>query len=408
MFSSHYAYATTSQQRLREVIDLTKRERMILALLTERGRITGADGGDFLEWTVHMKNPKPQGIGEDSPPEYNQTDSKRVAQLPWAWYHHGRKLDRLTVQTNKGKQAFINVITDAWNEVQQSFSQRWPEYFYQDGYNPPGGEPKPMYGFYSWFNQFVDDTAAAYQGFQGKVRICSGEYANLPLDLGNASSDWTGPDGSETVVTGSAADGTTTGQKWWPEGQGDAAYDFWHPLVIKCQSTSWGTSPAFNATYCEKMLDFGIAYSARTGAGDSGPIDVILSGVRPMLTIRERYASTYRTLSDMIPKPAVGAGNRSANMMGRAYNAPIYMYQGVFLVTDYDMPQPYDLIGLNLNNLAYRPVHNYDSVAGSTPLMDLVDDRIPGGMGQLIGAYSLGQLQMQSPRNSVIWDADLV
>ncbi len=379
---------------------------MILALLNERNRIMGSDGGDFLEWTVHMRNPKPKGVGENTPPEYNTPDNKRVAQLPWSWYHHGKKLSRKTIQTNKGKQAFINVITDAWDEVQNSFSQRWPEYFYQDGDNPPGSEPEPMFGFYTWFNKFIASTSAADQGFQGKVRLCSGTYGNLTMTLGTESSDWTGQDGFETVQATDATLGVTAGQKWWPEGQGESAYDYWHPLIVKCRSTSWGTSPSFNSVYCDRMLDFGITYSARNGKGDKGPINVILSGATPALQMRERYASTYRTMAEIIAQQ--NPGNPNTNRSGRAYQSEILNFNGVWLIRDYDMPNGQDLIGLNLDTISYHPVHNYDSVTGSTPLIDMVNDKIPGGMGDLIGAYSMGQLRCDTPRNTVIWDGDLV
>ncbi len=404
MYTSQYSYATTDRNRLREITDMTKRERVILALLDRRGRIVGSDGGDFLEWPVHMRNPKPRGAGTDTPPAYSPPDNKRVAQLPWSWYHHGIELDRKTIQTNKGKQAFINVMNDANLEIETAFSQRWPEYFYQNGDSPPNGEPNPMHGFYTWFSKFIASTSAANQGYQGKVRLCTGSYATLTMDLGTESSEWEGSDGSDTVQADDAVLGVTAGQKWWPEGQGDAAYDYWHPLVVKARSTSWGASPGFNSVYCEKQLDFAIMYSCRNSKGDKGPVDTVLCGTTPMLTIRERFGSTYRTLPELMQDP--GGGVKGG--MGRAYATPIYIYNGCYLVQDYDMPNAQDLLGLNLNTITYQPVHNYDPASGSTPLMDRVDDNIPGGRGRLIGAYSLGQLKIDSPRNSFIIDGDLV
>lgn len=399
-FPSNYVFATTFQNRLASITDTTIRNRVLLMMLQSRGRIMPADGGAILEWDVYMRNPKPKGFNSEVTPEYNSPDSLRVARLGWGAYHHGIKLDRITIQTNKGKQAFINVVTKSIKEVEQSFSQRWPEYFYQDGDNPPDGEPRPLQGFYTWFNKYVNNTTAAYQGYQGKVRIASGSYATLTMDLGTDSSDWAGPDGYDTVQTTNSEPGVTAGQKWWPAGKGDAAYDYWHPLIVNTSATSWGTNPGFDEIYCEKQLDFGIIYSRRVSKGDKGPINIILCGQQPMITIRSHFQATYRTMAEILPTDPKGA---PAGMSGRAYATPIYQYNGVYLIDDYDMPNQTDLIGLNLDTIAYRPVHNYNAVTGTFPLMEPYDGEIPGGSGRLIGGFSLGQLQLDTPRNTVLW-----
>lgn len=399
-FPSNYVFSTTFQNRLAAITDTTIRNRVLLMMLQARNRIMPADGGAVLEWEVYMRNPKPTGFNSDVTPEYNMPDSLRNPRLGWAAYHHGLRLDRITIQTNKGKQAFINVVTKCVKEVEQSFSQRWPEYFYQDGDNPPGSEPRPLQGFYTWFNKYVSNTAAAYQGYQGKVRICSGSYATLTMDLGTDSSDWKGPDNYDTVQTTTASLGVTAGQKWWPFGQGDSAYDYWHPLIVNTTATAWGTNPAFDEVYCTKQLDFGIIYSRRVAKGDKGPINLILCSQDPMLTIRSKFEATYRTMAEILPTDPKG---QASGMQGRAYATPIYQYSGVYLIDDYDMPNSTDLIGLNLDTVAYRPVSSYNAPSGSFPLMEPYDGEIPGGGGRLIGGFSLGQLQIDSPRNSVLW-----
>jgi len=401
-FMSNYNFAVNFQNRLNEITTTTIRNRVLLTMMQSLGRIMPADGGELLEWIVYMRNPKPRGYSGEGVPEYNAPDSFRTARLPWGSYHHGLKLDRIKIQTNKGKQAFINVISQSIQEVSDSFTNRWPEYFYQDGDNPPGGEARPLIGFYTWLGKYSTNTAAAYQGYQGKVRIVSGSYAGITMDLGTESSEWAGDDGYDTVQAGSATLGTTTGQKWWPHGQGDSAYDFFHPLVVKTASASWGSNPAFDEVYCEKMLDFGIMYSRRNSKGDKGPINLIISATTPMLSIRNRFAATYRTMSEIIPSDP-GRGNGPGMGPGSAYGKPIYQFNGCYLVDDYDMPNSSDLIGLNLQTISYRPVHPYNQTTGQTPIMEPYEGEIPGGGGKLLGGFNLGQLQIDTPRNSVLW-----
>lgn len=402
---NQYIYATTFQNRLAQITNTTIRNRVFLSMLQMRNRIMGADGGAFLEWEVLMANPKPRGFGGEILPEYNAPDEYRTARLGWAAYHHGLKLDRLTVQMNKGKQAFINVVSRCVKSVEDSFKDRWPEYFYQNGDSPPGNEPRPMQGFYTIFDKYVASTSATYQGYQGKVRLVSGSYATLTMDLGTDSSDWAGPDGYDTVQTTTASLGVTAGQKWWPEGRGDPGYDYWHPLIVNTTASAWGASPAFDTIYCEKQLDFAYQYSARVSQGGNGPINFILCGTTPMLIIRERFQSTYRTLAELVPTdprngPAAGANGMMPSMPGRGYGSPIYNYSGLYLCTDFDMPNTTDLIGVNLENVSYHPLHSYNQASGSFPLMEPHVSETDGGSHRLIGAFSAGQIRFD-PRNMV-------
>lgn len=400
-FGGDYQFAANYQHRLNEITQTIFRNKPMLGLMQSFGRITPAKGGELLEWVVNMRNPKPRGYSGAGIPEYNEPDNKRTARLPWGAYHYGLRLDRIKLQTNRGPTAFVNMYEDSLNEVKNAYELRWPEYFYQDGDNPPGGEPKPLIGFYTWLGKYSTNTAAAYQGYQGKVRIVSGSYAGITMDLGTESSEWQGDDSSDTVQTTSNPKGITAGQKWWPAGQGDAAYDFWHPLVVNTTSTSWGSNPGFDAVYCEEQLDFGIMYSRRNAQGDKGPINLLLTGTTNVLTIRKRYATTYRTATEIMPdNPKGGMGGQMGP--GLAFGKAVHYVNGCYICDDFDMPNTMDIIGLNLNTISYHPCFPYGE-AGEVQIMEPYEGEIPGGGGKLIGGFNLGQLQIDTPRNSVLW-----
>jgi len=399
-FLTQYDFATTMQNRLGEITDQTKRHRVLINMMEANGNIKPPEGGAVIEWIVYMRNPKPKGYNRNGTPEYNTPDSLRTARLGWGAYQYGLKLDRVTVQTNKGINQFINIVNQSVNEVEMSFKQRWPEYLWQDGDNPEGGEPEPIRGLYTWFSKYVANSAAAYQGYQGKVRIVSGAYAELTMDLGNDSAEWAGPDGSDTVQTTSASLGVTAGQKWWPYGRGDSAYDYWHPLIINTSTTAWGTNPQFDENYCETMLDFGIQFSKRNSQGDTGRINTIFSSTDPMLVLRRRFASTYRTYASILQTDPKGPPQ---SMEGRAYGTEIYVYNGCYLIDEFDVPNSSDMIGLNMETLSYHPSHPYDESRGAYMLMEPYFGEIPGGSGKLIGGFAVGQLRINSPRNSCLW-----
>jgi len=397
---TQYDFATTMQNRLGDITDQTKRNRVLINMMESKGNIKPPEGGAVIEWIVYMRNPKPKGYNRNGTPEYNTPDSLRTARLGWGAYQYGLKLDRVTVQTNKGVNQFINIVNQSVNEVEMSFKQRWPEYLWQDGDNPEGGEPEPIRGFYTWLGKYVVNTATAYQGYQGKVRLVSGTYAELTMDLGNDSAEWQGFDGSDTVQTSSTPLGVTAGQKWWPFGRGDSAYDYWHPLIVNTSASAWGANPQFDEVYCESQLDFGIQFSKRNSQGDTGRINTIFSATDPMLVIRRRFSTTYRTYASILQTDPNGP---PASMEGRAYGTEIYVYNGCYLIDEFDMPNSSDLIGLNMDTLSYHPSHPYDEARGSYMLMEPYFGEIPGGSGKLIGGFAVGQLRINSPRNSVLF-----
>lgn len=403
-FSSRNAFAVQFQNRLTEITNATMRNRVLLMMMMSRNRIKPAEGGEFLEWNVYMRNPKPRGYSGEGVPEYNDPDSLVTARLGWASYHYGLRLGRHKLQTNFGKTQFVNLLTKSLQEVEDSFVNRWPELFYQDIDNPDAtNDPKPMAGFYSWFAKYIDSAAAADQGYQGKVRLCSGSYADIVMDLGTESSDWKGDDGFSTVQTTDADLGVTAGESWWPYGRGDSAFDYFHPLVVNTSTSKWGTGAGFNVTYCTKQLDFGIQFSRRTAKGDKGQINLILTGTQSMLTIKERFENTYRTLPEIIPNDPMGGPGANTGS-GLAYGQPIYQYSGCYLVDDFDMPNSHDLIGLNLDRISYQPCFPYQNAGPSRiPIMEPYEGEYPGGGGRMLGGFTLGQLMTDTPRGTCLW-----
>lgn len=395
-FMSQYNYATEFQHRVLEIADATVKSRVLLLMMERMGRIKGPAGGDFCEWPVYMRVPKPRGFDVNATPEYNTPDPFRMAALEWGSYQHGLMLDRITLQVNKGKEQTINKLEHALMEVERSFADRWPEYLYQDGDAPPDGETRPIHGFYTWLGSYINSTSAANQGYQGKVRLVSGSYAGLTMDLGDAGSDYAGDDGQVDVTTTDADLGVTADQKWWPAGKGDPAYDYWHPLIVNSTATQWGDDPYFNDRYASDMLDFAIMYSRRVAAGDRGKVNMVLCATNPMLVIRKHFANTYRTMAQWLNDPM------GSPTQGRAYGAAVYNFNGCALVEDYDIPNSTDLIGLNMEQLTYLNVHPINAMSGKVSIMEPWNGEVPGGNGILLGGWSLGQLYVDSPRGSFL------
>lgn len=392
-------YTSTWQARLDKVTDLTIRKRHLLSFMSNRGRITGPTGGRFVEWPLFVQAKRPRGFGRNTPPTYETADNLRMPQLNWGAYFYGEQIHVMDLEQNMGKEQFIDLVANAYDSVEKSFTQEWPDYFFQDG--TTATEENPIFGLKSAFRYYNVATATAgapRQGYQGKVRLPNGTYAGYDTTLGANGGNWAGTNGT-TVYT----DGAATFH-YWPEGKGDGKFDFWSPLVVNTTSQAWGTSPtaAFNTTYCEKQIDFGIEYSARNNTiSAKGPIELILLPTAYNLIWRERFSSTQRQIVEMMPQPAEGVVSTGSNMVVQT-GLKCILHNGCMLATDYGMDDDTLIIGINLDAIEYRTVHS-QSPTGSTRFMVPHREPIPGGSGIMIGGRSHGQFIINSPRKLTFW-----
>lgn len=397
-------YTSTWQARLDNVTDLTIRQRPLLSLMSGRGRITGPNGGTFVEWPLFVQATKPHGFDRNTPPTYVAPDNLRMARLEWSAYQRGEALHVLDLEQNMGKEQFINILDNAYKSVEKSFSQEWPDYWFQDG--TTANETMPIFGLKSALRYYAAATATAAaprQGYQGKVRLPNGTYGGYDTTLGAQSGNWRG-DNASTSYVDSALAGTPT-FLWWPEGTGDGKYDMWSPLVINTTSQAWGTSPAasFNTTYCEDQLDFGINYTSRLNQDSAfrNSIDLVLWGMQHQLTWQKRMSSTSRIIQEAVILPADGSMTSPSNSgweTGKKY--PVH--NGCMLVVDYGIGDSNLAIGLNLDAVEYRTVHSRTGT-GKVRFMTPYEAEIPGGAGMMIGGRSHGQFIINSPRKLVFW-----
>lgn len=393
-------YTSTWQARLDRTTDLTVRKRHLLSFMSNRGRITGPSGGRFVEWPLFVQAKKPRGFGRNTPPTYETPDNLRMPQLNWSAYFYGEQLHVMDLEENKGKEQFIDLVANAYDSVEKSFSQEWADYLFQDG--STATEENPMYGLKSAFKYYSATTAtsgAPRQGYQGKVRLPNGTYAGYDTTLGAVGGNWAGTNGTTTYNPSGS-----TYFHYWPDGKGDGKFDFWSPLIVNTTSQAWGaTTASFDTTYCENQLDFGIEYSARNNnMSAKGPIELILMPTGYMLTWRQRFQATQRTIVEHVPVPD---GDMMPGNNGKALSTglPCVLHNGCFLATDFSLDDDSLIIGINLEAVEYRTVHSLNPQTGGIRIMTPHREMIPGGSGMMIGGRSHGQFIINSPRKLTFW-----
>jgi hypothetical protein len=393
-------YTATWQARLDQTTDLTIRKRHLLSFMSNRGRITGPSGGRFVEWPLFANAKRPTGFGRNTPPTFVTADNLRMPQLNWGAYFYGEQLHVIDLEQNMGKERFIDLYANMQRSVEKAFSEEWPALMFQDG--TTATEEMPMFGLKSAFRYYTAATATAgapRQGYEGKVRLPNGTYAGYDTTLGAIGGNWAGANGTTTYTN--TADSAVF--HYWPAGSGEGKFDCWSPLVVNTTSQGWGaTDAAFNETYCEDQLNFGIEYAAKNNTvATKGPLELILMSTKNMLIWRKRFQTTQRQITEMVPTPATGSMT-TGSMNAWNTGLPCIVHNGCFLATDIDIGDDDLLIGVNMDAIEYRTVHSMGPT-GMNRLMVIHEEDIPGGSGVMFGGRSHGQFIIVSPRKLCFW-----
>jgi hypothetical protein len=225
---------TTISEHIREVEDNIMRNRRVLAILKKKGRIQfNASGKDF-DWRIKFRRAPIAGYADADTLTFARRDRWRVATLPWRGYAIGESATKKEKLMNKGTEAIVKLFAELGNDMTEDIEDQYCEELYVDG--NATGNGKKIHGFES----FLGNSATGNDN--GRVRQPNSTYAGLSCALGAFGGTW-------------APTGTGTGT--WPDGKGDASYDFWSPVIVDCSASVWGGSPNWSA-YAPSQLSFGI------------------------------------------------------------------------------------------------------------------------------------------------------
>lgn len=224
------------------------RNRKLLAMLKERGRITFNWGGDKMDWKVRYRRAPMQGYADTETLTFPRRDRWKTAHLDWRGYAATDSMTKGERLKNKGAQAIIDVYTQIARSLLDDMEESFCDELYIDG--NASGNGKRIHGIES----FLGTSGAAAGGF---IATPSDTFANLLTDLGNYGGTWTGN---------------------WPAGSGDAHYDFWSPLIVDYTDTAWAASTKTWANTCIEALRYGIIKSQKNKSKKGSLDTIVLDG----------------------------------------------------------------------------------------------------------------------------------
>lgn len=237
---------TTLINFFKQQIPNIMRNRRLTALIYENGRVEYNMSGRQIEQRIQYRESDMTGYAEMDVVDFARQDYWKICNLPMRGYSAADAVTKAERLQNKGEQAIIKLFGQAGEILLKSCKERFGREFYNDG--NATGYTKKMHGIESFMGQGGSVTVA--DGYKSP----DDSFLGLDTDLGSAGGSWTGT---------------------WPNGTGDAEYDFWSPILIDYTDASAWSDGATWATNCEQVVAQGILDCQRNGTKE-GTLDLIM------------------------------------------------------------------------------------------------------------------------------------
>lgn len=241
---------TTINKYIRGETSTIFRKRKLPAMINSRGRMSFNNAGLNLEWKLRYKQTPLTGYEDSDVLTFQKNERHTSAVLPYRGYI---KTDAMTVVDklkNRGTEAIVKYYSDISKIMMEEFKEQIAEEFYVDG-NATNND-KRWHGIESFMS--VSGASAS-----APIGTNNDTYAGLSTALAGKGGSWSGT---------------------WPDGTGDAHYDFWTPLVVDYTSAvavgsgGWTASTKTWAHTCTEALTYGILHGQNSKRGTA--MDVVI------------------------------------------------------------------------------------------------------------------------------------
>ena len=251
--------ATTTSHYFKGAIEMIMRNRRLLAILQNRGRVTlNQDGKDFT-WVVRYKQVPLVGYSDMQTSSFQRENRFKNPLLDWRGYRATDIMSGKEREMNKGAPALVKRYATVADTMRQDVEAQIGQDLYIDG-NASGNQDR-WHGLESFFGN-----GGAYAG--GFIGSPSDTYAGLSTVLGNYGGAWSG----------------TT----WPAGTGDSEYDFWSPLIVDYTDTAWNAGTKTWINTCEEAVGFGLLYGQKNSSLKEDQIDLVMLDASLYRQFKER------------------------------------------------------------------------------------------------------------------------
>ncbi|HUU84209.1 MAG TPA: phage major capsid protein [Phycisphaerae bacterium] len=303
---------STIETYIREVeVDILN-SRKLTALLEANGRIEMDMGGDEVKWPVQYRRHKPKGWADGDTETFEPKDRFKTAKLDWRGYTIGDMVTKKQRLMNKG----VNAIIDIWSRVTDDLMDDMREDF-GDELLIDGGltaNYKRLCGIETFM---ADDGSVAATDL---VAFPDDTYAGIKTKRAAYGGTW------------------TTGT--YPDGHGDAHYDFYSPILVNYTSSNWIDSS--NDTWAKTALlamRAGILWSRKRKSRQ---------GMLNMIMLEQKMYREFLALLDPKEKLEVRRGE-PRGLVALGFD-DVVNFDGVDVTWEYGMPSDTGY-GFNINHM---------------------------------------------------------
>ncbi len=255
------------------------RNRKLTALLRSRGRLKMNASGEQLDWKVRYKRAPLFGFADADTLTFSRRNKWKTANLPWRGYATTDSMTKKERLMNKSVEAIVKLYSRVSATLMEDIEDQFGDELYIDG--NATGNSKRIHGAESWnaatTTMDITSSTGAESGSAtaaDKAGAPDDTYAGLVTQVGNYGGSWSGS---------------------WPDGEGDAHFDFWSPVLVNYTSTSFGGSNTW-ATQGDEAMRYLIIRSQKNKS-KRGMLDLILlenalyDDILNLLDSKERFVS---------------------------------------------------------------------------------------------------------------------
>ena len=222
--------ATTIVQHLRETEEATFRKFKVFAALESSGNVTMNQSGRAMDWNVRFRNSPVTGNSGDTPRTFSRVNMWKRAEIGWRGFTTTDSVYRREMLENRGQQALVDVAGKMAERLQESLEQHLSYQPYRDG--SASGSENDFHGLESFLGYTGTINEAGSGIFDLRTTSNTGDRYGYPDDNYAGLSTKLGYYGGGRIGAGTGI---------WPNVPVDPEADFYSPLIINYNATSFNS-----------------------------------------------------------------------------------------------------------------------------------------------------------------------
>ena len=308
---------TTAPKFLKGAADATIRERLLLAMMKKRGRFTMNASSQTLTWDVEFAQPPVEAFADAGTLNFSRHDLYRQATLDWRGYKATDMMTRKEYGMNDGDVAIVKRYDRIFPNLNKALTDTFGAELYIDG--EAAANVNRLHGTASWRGGGGTTVVADIAGEPDQT-----SYAGRDTRVARQGT-W-----SSDLGTSPNAQIATD----WPDGNGDAEYDYFSPRLLNWSSTTWTGTNTFVST-AERCIRKAIQWMT-IGGGKSSRPDLMMLAPNLYFDFQNLVSADRRILTPY--------------KEGEELGFPTLQFEGVGLAQEFDIPAD-DFYGFNFDQM---------------------------------------------------------